>query len=120
VFNAFLGHDATFKQAWAVVVHSGFVLVLAPLFVFPLDYIRESMTSPTTLAVFLPFLDENSFLAHMFGAIDLFYIWWLVNLAIGLGVLYKRRTGPIATVLLCVYAALAVVIAGVRQALSGA
>ena len=120
VFNAFLGHDATFKQAWAVVVHSGFVLVLAPLFVLPLNYIRESMTSPTTLAVFLPFLEENSFLGHVFGAIDLFYVWWLVNLAIGLGVLYKRRTGPIATVLMCVYVALAIVIAGVRQALSGA
>jgi len=120
VFNAFLGHDATFKQAWAVVVHSGFVLILAPLFVFPLNYVRETMTSPTTLSVFMPFLEENSFLAHMFGAIDLFYIWWLVNLAIGFGVLYKRRTGPIATVLLCVYVALAVVVAGVRQMLSGA
>ena len=32
VFNAVLGGDATFKQVYAVVVHSGVVLALQPLF----------------------------------------------------------------------------------------
>jgi hypothetical protein len=70
--------------------------------------------------VFLPFLDENTFPARLLGSIDLFLIWWLVNLAIGLGVLYKRRTGPIAVGLLSVYLAIALIIAGIRTALSGA
>ena len=37
----------------------------------PLNYVRESMTSATNLAVFLPFLDESSFVARLLGSIDL-------------------------------------------------
>ena len=62
----------------------------------PLDYVRESLSSPTNLGVFLPFLDETRSRRGCSASIDLFYIWWIVNLAIGLGVLYKRRTAPIA------------------------
>ena len=120
VFNAALGCDAAFKQVFAVVVHSGFVVALQQLFVLPLDYARQSLSSPTNLSVFLPMLDENSFPARMLGSIDLFVIWWAVSLAIGLGVLYRRRTGPIASTLLIVYAVVAVVIAAVKTALSGA
>ena len=120
VFNVFLEHNASFKQIFAVVVHSGFVLMVAAFLVFPLDYVRESLTSPTTLAVFLPFLEEDSFLARFFGSVDLIYLWWVVNLAIGFGVLYKRRTGPIAIVLISIYVMIALVIAGIRYALAGA
>jgi len=120
VFNAMLGGDASFKQAYAVVVHSGIVLVVQQLFTLPLDYARETLSSPTNLAVFLPFLDENSFAARMLGSIDLFLIWWAINLAIGLGVLYRKRTGPIATTLLVIYVAIAVIIAAVKSAVSGA
>jgi Yip1-like protein len=120
IFNAILGGDATFKQAYAVVVHSSVISAFQQLFVYPLDYARESMSSATNLAVFLPFLDENTFPARLLGGIDLFVIWWMVNLAIGLGVLYKRRTGPIAVGMLAVYLAIALAIAGVKTALSGA
>jgi hypothetical protein len=120
VFNAMLGGDATFKQVFAVVVHSGVILGIGALFVLPLDYARESMSSPTTLSVFLPFLEESSFAARFLGSIDLVRAWWFVSLAIGLGVLYRKRTGPIATALLALYAGIAVVIAAVQSALSGA
>ena len=119
VFNL-AGGDATFKQVFAVVVHSQVLLALQRLFVLPLDYAKESVSSPTNLGVFLPFLDETSFAAHVLGSIDLFWLWILVNLSIGLGVLYRRRTMPIATTLLIVYAAAALVVAAVRTALSGA
>ena len=120
VFNAMLGGDATFKQVLAVVVHSGFIISVQQLFVIPLDYVRESLSSPTTLAAFAPFLEDTSFVARFLGAIDLFLLWWVVNLAIGLGVLYKRRTAPIATGMLVTFVSIALVIAAVRTALSGA
>ena len=120
VFNAILGAASTFKQTFAVVVHSGFVGTLAQFFVLPLNYVRESISSPANLGVFLPFLDENSFAARFLGGVDLVLFWGLVNLAIGLGVLYKRRTGPIATGLLMVYLVIVLVVAAVRSALSGA
>ena len=74
----------------------------------------------THLGVFLPFLDEASFAARLLGSIDLFVIWWLISLAIGVGVLYRRRTGPIATSLIGVYITIGIVVAAVKTALSGA
>jgi len=120
VFNAIMGGNATFKQAFAVVVHAQWLSALATLFMYPIDYAKQSLSSPTNLAVFMPFLDEGSFLARLLGSIDLFRIWWIVNLAIGIGVLYKRRTSPIATTLLVIYAVIALCIAAIGVAFSGA
>ena len=120
VFNAVMGGDATFKQVFAVVAHSGVVLAVLSLFTTPLAYARESMAGATNLAIFLPFLDESSFAARMLGAIDLIFIWWMVSLAIGLGVLYRKRTGPIATTMLAIYVAIAVTIAAIKTVSTGA
>jgi hypothetical protein len=120
IFNAVLGGDATFKQVFAVVAHAGVVSAVQQWFVFPVDYAKESLSSPTAISVFLPFLEEASFAGRFFGAIDLFLLWWALNLAIGLGVLYKRRTQPIAVGLLITYVVLVLVVAAVRTALSGA
>jgi hypothetical protein len=120
VFNAAMGGDATFKQVYAIVVHSGFLMAVQQLFAAPLNYARQAMSSPTNLAVFFPFLDEASFLAMLLGGLDLFFIWLIVNQAIGIGVLYKKRTAPIAMTMLGVYVSLVLVFAAVRSALSGA
>ena len=115
VFNAAMGGTATFKQVFAVVVHSGPIGLLTQLFTVPLNYFRGTMTSATNLGVLLPMLPEKSFLALLLGMIDLFLIWQLVVLSIGLAVLYRRRTQPIATALLVVYAIIAVIVAFVRR-----
>jgi Yip1 domain len=117
VFTGLMGGDATFKHVFAVVAHSGVVLALAALFSLPLNYARETMSSPTSLMVFLPMLDETSFAARLLGSFDLFRIWWAINLSIGLGVLYRRRTAPIAWSLVIIYIALAVLYAAVVTAL---
>jgi hypothetical protein len=116
IFNAFLGADGTFRQAFAVVVHSGVIIMLAQLFTLPLDYARESMTSPTSVAVFLPFLEEGSFPARLLGVVDLFQIWWIASLAIGLAALYRKRTGPIAVAMMSLYIVIAFVIAALKSA----
>jgi hypothetical protein len=120
VFTAIMGGNATFKQVFAIVVHSGVVITLAQIFGFPLAYARETMSGATNLAVFLPFLDENSFPARFLGSIDLFQLWWLISLSIGLGVLYRRKTGSIATGTIAVYVFIALVIAAIKTAFSGA
>jgi len=47
----------------------------------------------------------------MLRSIDMFLLWWMIVLAIGLGVLYKRRTGPIATTFIGLYVVIALLIA---------
>lgn len=120
VFNAIMGGSATFKQVYAMVVHSAVVLVVHSLFIAPLNYVRASMSSPTTLAAFTPFLSATSFGGRFFGAIDLFYLWWIVSLSIGIGVLYRKRTTPIAVSALAVYGVLALLFAAVASRFSGA
>ena len=119
VFNALMGGDASFKQVFAVVVHSGVVLAALALFTTPLAYARETLTSATNLGVFFPFLADASFAARLLGSIDLVYIWWMISISIGLGVLYRRRTGPIATTVLAIYVVIGVVIAAIKTAASG-
>ncbi len=119
VFNAGLGGDARFKQVLAVVAHAGAINTLHQIFVTPLNYVRESMSSPTNLSAFLPMLDESSFGARLFGTIDLFLLWWVVVLAIGIATLYRRRTQPVLASFLAVYGIIAVAIAGVLSALGG-
>jgi hypothetical protein len=111
VFNAAMGGDSSFKQVFAVVAYSSAITIIQQLFVTPLNYVRETMSSATNLAVFLPMLDEGSFVARLLGMIDLFLIWWVFVLAVGLGVLYRRKTGPIAIGLYAVYGVIAVVVA---------
>lgn len=119
IFNAGMGGMASFKQVYTVVVHAGAVWVVQQLFVVPLNYARGSMASPTNLAALFPMLPEDSFFAYLLGAIDVFLIWWLFVLAIGLAVLYKRRTQPVAVMLFVIYAVIAVSIAGVRTYMGG-
>ena len=119
VFNAAMGGDATFKQVFAIVAHSGVIMAVMSLLTTPLAYARESLTGATNLAVFLPFLDESSFAARLLGSIDLIFIWLILSLSIGLGVLYRKRTGPIATTLLVIYVAIGVIIAAIKTASTG-
>jgi len=120
VFNAIMGGDATFKQVFAVVVHGNPVLLVGALFTTPLMYFRGSFSGVTNLGVFLPMLDETSFLAKLLGQIDLIRIWWVFVLAIGLAVLYRRKTGPIATALFVVYGLIAIIFAAVTAGRGGA
>jgi hypothetical protein len=101
------------------VVHSAILLSLQALFIFPIMYLKQSMDSPTSLTVFTPFLDEESFLARFLGVFDLFRLWWVANLSIGISVLYKQRLGPIFTSLLAVYVVIALLWATAAAILSG-
>ena len=96
VFAVTAGADVAFRQLLGVVAASAVILTLRQLFVLPLNYVRESMTSFTNLGALWPMLPDGSFLARFLGTIDLFAVWWLLVLTSGLGSLYRRRVHPIA------------------------
>jgi hypothetical protein len=80
--------------------------------------VRETLSSPSTLKALMPFIDDATFLGRLLSTIDLFQIWGTVSVAIGLGVLYKRKTAPIAISLFAVYFVILLALAAVRTALS--
>ena len=117
VFNAAMGGDASFKQLFSVLVHAGVVSSLQLLFTGPLNYFRGAVTSATNLAVLLPMIDSDTFLGSLLATIDVFLVWYVVVLAIGLAVLYRRRTQPIAIGLFVVYALIGLTIATVKTSM---
>jgi hypothetical protein len=120
IFNAALGGEASFKQLFAVYTHAGAVSVLSTIFSGVINYFRGSMGSVANLGALLPMLPENSFAGRLLGMVDVFLIWYIVVLAIGLAVLYRKRTQPIAISLLSVYAVIAIVVALIKSRVGGA
>lgn len=112
VFNAILGGTATFKHVMSVVAHSQVIPAVGAIFAAPIMYARGALTNGVAnLGALLPMLDETSYLAHVLGMIDLFMIWWVVVLAIGLATLYKKPVRSVATSLFIFYGILVLVIA---------
>jgi hypothetical protein len=112
------GGTAAYKQVLAVVTHAGVASSVAGAATAVLNYFRQTLTSATNFGVFVPNIEENSFLGGFLGTIDLLYLWWLFVLAVGLSVLYRRRTQPIYVSLLAVYALIACAV-GAYKAVSG-
>lgn len=121
LYGAFvvMGGEARYKQVFAVVAHAGIISLLQAAFTLPVNYQRQSLSSATNLSVFFPDLAEGTFLASVLGFIDLFWIWYLVVLAIGLGAVYRRKWTSIAGGLFIVYVIIGLVIAAVKAALGG-
>jgi hypothetical protein len=118
VFGVFTGGSATFKQLYSVVVHSSAVSAIGTLFITPVNYFRQTLSSATNLGVFLPFLPEGSFFARVAGMVDVFVIWWLTVLSIGVAAAYKKKTGNVAMVVFGIYAVIALGFAAVMAARS--
>jgi hypothetical protein len=119
IYNALMGGSATFKQVMAVVAHSQIISALAFLVTTPINYAKGTMTGATNLGVLFPMLDESSFAARLLGMMDLFLLWWLFVLSIGVAVLYKRKTSSVAMLLFGIYAVIAIGMAAFFASRSG-
>ena len=106
------------RPSFAQVLTAGVILALRQVVATPIEYIRESIASPTTLVQLFSMLDEASPLARFLGIIDLFVVWWIIVLAVGLSVLYRRRTRTVLLALTGAYVALAL-LAALAMAVSG-
>jgi Yip1 domain len=104
--------------ALAVSVHASVALAVQQLVATPLQYLRESLTSPTTLAGLLPGVEDGTVAARLLGAIDLFGLWWIWLLAIGVAAATGRPALRYMGRLLLVYLGVAAGVAGVMT-LSG-
>jgi hypothetical protein len=116
---AITGGSASFKQVLSVYVHSGVVGTVAGVVNGVINYFLATDTNVTSLKGIGNAFAEKGFLAGFFGALDLTFFLGLFVLAIGLAVLYRRRTAPIFFSLSAVYLVVALVIGGVKAAMAG-
>jgi hypothetical protein len=108
----------TYRQVLAVVSHAGVILALRQLIAAPVTYTSETLASPITMGMFFRMLDEASPLARFFSTIDLFVLWWVMVLAVGMSVLSRRPARRLAGVFVGAYITLAVLLT-VAMAVTG-
>ena len=110
LFTAAGRGEATYRQVLAVTVHAGVILALRQVVAAPINYMRETLASPATIGTFVPMLDEASPAARFLGAIDLFVVWWLLVLAMGVALLYRRNARATAAAFVGAYVGFAVLL----------
>ena len=116
---AITGGSASYKQVLSVYVHSGVIGTVVGAINALINYFMASDTNVTSLAGIGKAIAEKGFVPGFFSALDLTIFLGLFVLAIGLGVLYRRRTPPIFLGLSAVYLVIALVVGAVKAAFAG-
>lgn len=107
-----------YAHVLAVVAHAGVILALGQLVAVPFNYSRETLANPATLGQLLPIFDEVSPAARFLGAIDLFVVWWVIVLALGISLLYRRSARATASAFIGIYLGFAALLA-ISMAVAG-
>ncbi len=106
------GVKVRYAVALAVTVHASVALAIQQVVATPLHFVRESLTSPTNIAgVLLPMLEEGSLPPRWLGTVDLFGLWWVWLLAVGLGAATGRPARRYLVRLLLAYVGVAAIVA---------
>lgn len=103
--NGFGRGTASFSQVHSIVVHASSIFALRAIIATPVNYARETLGGATSLRTLMPGLSNSTFAAKLLGAVDIFVVWWVVLVAIGLSILYQTRTVSVARWLFGAYAA---------------
>jgi hypothetical protein len=114
MFGLIGGGNGTYKQVYAISAHGSIISALQLMFT-TIVTLAAGRSAGANLSVFVPTLEETSFIYRFLSTIDFFYVWSTFITAVGLSVLYKRRTGSIAMILFAIYFVVALIIAYVRS-----
>ena len=104
--------------ALAISVHASVPLAIQQLVAAPVSYLAESLASPTNLAAALR-LENGTPAARLFGALDLFGLWWVWLLAVGLSAATRRPARRYLVRLVCGYAGVAAALAAAMTLAGG-
>ena len=110
--------QSRYSQVLTIVVHASAIFAVQALVAAPINYARESLGGATSLSLLMPSFGESTFPARLLGAVDIFVLWWVVLVAMGLSILYDTRTLAIARWLVGAYGVVAAALA-LTQALRG-
>ena len=119
VLAASSGARVRYGVALAITVHATVVLAVQQVVATPLHYLHESLTSPTNIAGLLPMLEEGSWPARVLGSVDVFGLWWMWVLSVGLAAATGTPARRYLWKLLIAYVGIAAIVATVFAVLGG-
>jgi hypothetical protein len=92
VFNVILGGDSSFRRVFSVYCYSSLIAVPAMIVKYPLIMMKKDLNVQTSLALLLSAESKNSFLYSFLSSFDIFTIWQLILVSMGMGILYRYST----------------------------
>ncbi len=87
--NIILGGDSSYKKVLSIVTYTSFVPTLGAILKTPLILAKNSADVQTSLALLMPGGDFTKIRYMLLGAFEVFSIWQIILIAIGITVLYK-------------------------------
>ena len=110
--NILLGGEARFKQIVAIVAHASWISVAKMVVTTPLMLSKGSASVSTSLAVLLPAERWFTPTGVILGAVDLFNIWTIVLLGMGLAAVYGFSKAKSTWLVVSLYVAMTLLFAG--------
>lgn len=101
--NFLLGGESDFKTVLAVTAHAWLATSVKNVIVVPLMVVKGSMSVATSLQILIPIESWTSPLGVILGATDIFSLWMLALLVIGLAAAYRFARGKVAALVVTFY-----------------
>lgn len=92
VFNVLLGGDSAYRKVFSVYCYSSLVAIPSMIVKLPLVMIKENINVQTSLALILSANAKDTFLYNVLSSFDIFTIWQVILVSLGMGVMYKYTT----------------------------
>ncbi len=116
--NVVFGGHSNYKKLFAMYSWTSLIGVLATMVKTPLMLSRGTVDVQTSLAAFLDPAQKGTFLYQLLARTDVFSLWKLVLVCIGMAVLYRISTKRAATGVVALYLVYAIARAAVTAALT--
>ena len=110
------GTRAAFRQVLGVAAYASVILAIRLIIAAPVGYVRETTSSPTSLASWLGMSGQGS-MAIALGTIDLMVAWWAIVTGLGLAAVYAVPARRAVAAIVGAYAGVALLAAGIGAAL---
>jgi len=119
VFNVLLGGDSTFRRVFSVYCYSSLIAIPAMIVKFPLIMMKKDIGVQTSLALLLSADSKNTFLYRTLSGFDIFNLWQVILVSIGMGVLYSYTTKKAFTVVFVLWILLILGMSGLSSLFGG-
>lgn len=116
--NTFMGGSAKYGQLLNITAWASMVNILEAIVKIPLMLKKWTLEVYTGLGV-LGIGEEGSFINSLFAGIDIFAIWRIVLIGIGMGIIYNKKTRPYIVAMLIAWFVLRLIGAGFSSVIGG-
>lgn len=97
VGNVLLGGDSSYGRVLSVFAYSSLIAIPAAIIKIPLVFMRETAEIQTSLALLLSPDMKESFIYRFLAQIDIFTIWTMILVSLGMAVMYNFTLRKSAT-----------------------